>query len=71
MCTRELCVFAFQTLGVMSDAAEAIATDGDVSTCTRVYYMHFLYTDVCQSEGPGFDPQLGPDFSGLTMTQVM
>ena len=24
-----------------------------------------------QSEGPGFDPQLGPDFSGLTMTQLM
>ncbi len=31
VCTRELCVFAFQTLGVMADAAEAIATDGDVS----------------------------------------
>ena len=31
MCTRELCVFAFQTLGVMADAAEAIATDADVS----------------------------------------
>ncbi|XP_064390891.1 protein mono-ADP-ribosyltransferase PARP8-like [Halichondria panicea] len=30
VCTRELCVFAFQTLGVMADAAEAIATDGDV-----------------------------------------
>ena len=25
----------------------------------------------CTSEGPGFDPQLGPDFSGLTMTQLM
>lgn len=31
VCTRELCVFAFQTLGVMADAAEAIATDADVS----------------------------------------
>jgi poly [ADP-ribose] polymerase 6/8 len=30
VCTRELCVFAFQTLGVMADAAEAIATDRDV-----------------------------------------
>ncbi len=30
VCTRELCVFAFQTLGVMADAAEAIATDADV-----------------------------------------
>ena len=26
-------MFAFQTLGVMADAAEAIATDGDVSSC--------------------------------------
>ena len=31
VCTRELCVFAFQSLGVMADAAEAIATDADVS----------------------------------------
>ena len=31
MCTRELCVFAFQTLGVMSDAAESVAKDANVS----------------------------------------
>jgi len=31
VCTRELCVFAFQTLGVMSDAAETIAADANVS----------------------------------------
>ena len=30
VCTRMLCVFSFQTLGVMADAAEAIATDSDV-----------------------------------------
>ncbi|XP_065910990.1 protein mono-ADP-ribosyltransferase PARP6-like [Dysidea avara] len=30
VCTRTLCVFSFQTLGVMADAAEAIATDADV-----------------------------------------
>lgn len=31
VCTRELCVFAFQTLGVMADAAESVATDASVS----------------------------------------
>ncbi|CAH1796120.1 unnamed protein product [Owenia fusiformis] len=30
VCARELCVFAFQTLGVMSDAAEDIATGAEV-----------------------------------------
>ncbi|XP_064651623.1 protein mono-ADP-ribosyltransferase PARP6-like isoform X2 [Lineus longissimus] len=30
VCSRELCVFAFQTLGVMSDAAEDIATGAEV-----------------------------------------
>uniref|UniRef100_A0A1X7VCV3 Uncharacterized protein n=1 Tax=Amphimedon queenslandica TaxID=400682 RepID=A0A1X7VCV3_AMPQE len=30
VCTRELCVFAFQTLGVMADAAESVATDASV-----------------------------------------
>lgn len=30
VCSRTLCVFSFQTLGVMADAAEAIATDSDV-----------------------------------------
>jgi poly [ADP-ribose] polymerase 6/8 len=30
VCTRELCVFAFQTLGVMADTAESVATDADV-----------------------------------------
>ena len=31
-------MFAFQTLGVMADAAEAIATDGDVSI-NQVYSL--------------------------------
>jgi poly [ADP-ribose] polymerase 6/8 len=30
VCSRELCVFAFQTLGVMADAAEDIATGAEV-----------------------------------------
>ncbi|XP_052098298.1 protein mono-ADP-ribosyltransferase PARP6-like [Mytilus californianus] len=30
VCSRELCIFAFQTLGVMSDAAEDIATGAEV-----------------------------------------
>lgn len=30
VCSRELCVFAFQTLGVMSDAADDIATGAEV-----------------------------------------
>ena len=30
VCARELCVFGFQTLGVMSDAAEDIATGAEV-----------------------------------------
>ena len=34
VCARELCVFAFQTLGVMSDAAEDIATGAEVSGST-------------------------------------
>lgn len=42
VCTRELCVFAFQTLGVMADAAEAIATDADVS----VHYILHVYITV-------------------------
>lgn len=30
VCSRELCVFAFQTLGVMADAAESVATGAEV-----------------------------------------
>ena len=30
VCERELCVFSFQTLGVMQDAAENIATGAEV-----------------------------------------
>jgi len=30
VCSRELCVFAFSTLGVMADAADEIATATEV-----------------------------------------
>lgn len=30
VCERELCVFAFQTLGVMNEAADEIATGAQV-----------------------------------------
>ncbi|NXE80820.1 PARP6 polymerase, partial [Cochlearius cochlearius] len=33
VCTRELCVFSFYTLGVMSGAAEEVATGAEVGTC--------------------------------------
>ncbi|NXY79170.1 PARP6 polymerase, partial [Glareola pratincola] len=33
VCTRELCVFSFYTLGVMSGAAEEVATGAEVSVC--------------------------------------
>lgn len=33
-------MFAFQTLGVMADAAEAIATDGDVSISHTIIVLH-------------------------------
>lgn len=32
VCERELCVFAFQTLGVMNEAADEIATGAQVLT---------------------------------------
>jgi len=31
VCARDLCVFAFQTLGVMGDAADEVATVAEVS----------------------------------------
>ena len=34
VCNRELCVFAFQTLGVMADAADEVATGAEVSAVT-------------------------------------
>ena len=36
-------MFAFQTLGVMADAAEAIATDGDVSSCHVWKHVYMIY----------------------------
>lgn len=38
VCERELCVFAFQTLGVMNEAADEIATGAQV--CIHIY--HFI-----------------------------
>lgn len=42
VCTRTLCVFSFQTLGVMADAAEAIATDSDVCTVSNGDIVHLI-----------------------------
>lgn len=39
VCTRELCVFSFYTLGVMSGAAEEVATGAEVTTNI---YMHYF-----------------------------
>lgn len=36
VCTRELCVFSFYTLGVMSGAAEEVATGAEVITFVHV-----------------------------------
>jgi len=35
VCERELCVFAFQTLGVMNEAADEIATGAQVHKQTQ------------------------------------
>lgn len=36
VCERELCVFAFQTLGVMNEAADEIATGAQVRIPVRL-----------------------------------
>lgn len=42
MCERELCVFAFQTLGVMNEAADEIATGAQVKSniCIDLRYIY-------------------------------
>ena len=35
VCGRDLCVFSFQTLGVMADSAEDIATGPEVSKSAK------------------------------------
>ena len=44
-------MFAFQTLGVMSDAAEAIATDGDVRVhidmCICIKHTLYIHVRTC------------------------
>ena len=39
MCERELCVFAFQTLGVMNEAADEIATGAQVLIHDTNYFI--------------------------------
>ena len=34
-------------------------------------HVHAVSPIAALYTGPGFNPQLGPDFSGLTMTQLM
>lgn len=38
VCTRELCVFSFYTLGVMSGAAEEVATGAEVMTSEQIAF---------------------------------
>ena len=53
VCARDLCVFSFQTLGVMSDAAEDIATQPEVRY--RVSTMFFaLFTKAITSIWPSW-----------------
>lgn len=42
VCTRELCVFSFYTLGVMSGAAEEVATGAEVTTTQQTVFVFFL-----------------------------
>lgn len=44
VCTRELCVFSFYTLGVMSGAAEEVATGAEVCTHTHTRTGFYCYT---------------------------
>lgn len=39
VCERELCVFAFQTLGVMNEAADEIATGAQVLHIVCVWHV--------------------------------
>lgn len=39
VCTRELCVFSFYTLGVMSGAAEEVATGAEVTTTLIIHLV--------------------------------
>lgn len=47
VCERELCVFAFQTLGVMNEAADEIATGAQVlpGTPAVLDFFGLLYSD--------------------------
>lgn len=43
VCERELCVFAFQTLGVMNEAADEIATGAQVNNHKHKIHTVILY----------------------------
>lgn len=56
MCERELCVFAFQTLGVMNEAADEIATGAQVLPLIGSYFhvrswFSLLLFSLCCSSG--------------------
>ena len=55
MCERELCVFAFQTLGVMNEAADEIATGAQV--------LHPSFSQTFLSQVPKYNliESVGPD----------
>jgi hypothetical protein len=42
VCSRDLCLFAFQTLGVMSNAAADIATGAEVGCQVFLLVSNFL-----------------------------
>lgn len=42
VCTRELCVFSFYTLGVMSGAAEEVATGAEVTATQQLYNIIYI-----------------------------
>lgn len=50
VCTRELCVFSFYTLGVMSGAAEEVATGAEVTTNNNATVVEIIFHYVCLFE---------------------
>eukprot|EP00063_Salmo_salar_P070203 XP_014045038.1 PREDICTED: poly [ADP-ribose] polymerase 8-like [Salmo salar] len=72
VCERELCVFAFQTLGVMNEAADEIATGAQVvdllvSMCRSalesprkvvIFEPYPSVVDPCDSQALAFNPRV-------------
>lgn len=48
VCTRELCVFSFYTLGVMSGAAEEVATGAEVKKKSKIASKTFPFLSIKQ-----------------------